>query len=58
MRMRSGGMLSLLGHAYRIWYRVVFMDQGAIVEDRPTQEFFDHPESDRAQDFLSKILHH
>ena len=47
-----------MGFARKVADRVVFMDQGAIVEDRPTQEFFDAPSSERAQDFLSKILHH
>ena len=45
-----------MGFARKVADRVVFMDEGAIVEDRPTQEFFDAPESDRAKDFLSKIL--
>jgi glutamate/aspartate transport system ATP-binding protein len=47
-----------MGFARKVADRVVFMDAGAIVEDRPTQEFFDNPESERAQDFLSKILQH
>lgn len=47
-----------MGFARKVADRVVFMDAGAIVEDRPTQEFFDNPKSERAQDFLSKILQH
>jgi glutamate/aspartate transport system ATP-binding protein len=47
-----------MGFARKVADRVVFMDQGAIVEDRPTQEFYDDPSSDRAKDFLSKILNH
>lgn len=47
-----------MGFARKVADRVVFMDQGAIVEDRPTTAFFDNPESERAQDFLSKILNH
>jgi glutamate/aspartate transport system ATP-binding protein len=47
-----------MGFARKVADRVVFMDEGAIVEDRPTAEFFDAPESERAKDFLSKILHH
>lgn len=47
-----------MGFAKKVADRVIFMDQGAIVEDRPTQEFFNNPESDRAKDFLSKILEH
>jgi glutamate/aspartate transport system ATP-binding protein len=38
--------------------RVLFMDRGRIVEDRATRAFFEEPQSDRAREFLSKILHH
>ena len=38
--------------------RVVFMADGAIVESAQPQEFFTNPQSDRAKDFLGKILHH
>jgi ABC-type polar amino acid transport system ATPase subunit len=34
------------------------MDRGRIVEDRDTQAFFAEPHTERARDFLSKILHH
>jgi glutamate/aspartate transport system ATP-binding protein len=44
--------------ARKVAHRVVFMDKGEIVEDAPTAEFFNQPRSDRAQIFLSKILHH
>ena len=47
-----------MGFARKVADRVVFMDEGAIVEDRATEAFFDNPESVRAQDFLSKILNH
>jgi glutamate/aspartate transport system ATP-binding protein len=47
-----------MGFAKKVADRVVFMDEGAIVEDRPTETFFNNPESDRAKDFLSKILNH
>ena len=47
-----------MGFARKVADRVIFMDQGAIIEDRPTAEFFDNPESPRAKDFLSKILNH
>ena len=47
-----------MGFARKVADRVVFMDAGAIVEDRPTEQFFGAPESDRAKDFLSKILNH
>jgi glutamate/aspartate transport system ATP-binding protein len=47
-----------MGFARRVANRVVFMDQGAIVEDAAKEDFFGTPRSDRAQQFLSKILHH
>lgn len=47
-----------MGFARKVADRVIFMDEGAIVEDRETQNFFSNPESDRAKDFLSKILDH
>lgn len=47
-----------MGFARKVADRVIFMDEGAIVEDRETQGFFSNPESDRAKDFLSKILNH
>lgn len=47
-----------MGFARKVADRVVFMDAGAIVEDRETEAFFGSPESERAQDFLSKILNH
>ncbi|WP_433762291.1 amino acid ABC transporter ATP-binding protein [Nocardia sp. CA-135398] len=37
--------------------RVIFMDGGRIVEQAPPEQFFAAPESDRARDFLSKVLH-
>ena len=45
-----------MGFARKVAHRVVFMDQGAIVEDATTTDFFGRPRSDRAQLFLSKIL--
>lgn len=47
-----------MGFARRVAHRVVFMDQGRIVEDEPKDEFFAHPRSERAQQFLAKILQH
>ena len=47
-----------MGFARRVANRVVFMDQGAIVEDAAKEDFFGTPRSDRAQQFLSKILTH
>jgi len=47
-----------MGFARRAADRVVFMDDGRIVEQNTPAEFFDHPESERARAFLSKILTH
>ena len=47
-----------MGFARKVAHRVVFMDQGQVVEDAPTAEFFGRPRSERAQLFLSKILSH
>jgi glutamate/aspartate transport system ATP-binding protein len=47
-----------MGFANKVAHRVIFMDKGEIVEDATKQEFFGKPRSERAQLFLSKILHH
>jgi len=47
-----------MGFARKVAQRVVFMDEGRIVEDAPTAAFFHQPRSERAQIFLSKILQH
>jgi len=47
-----------MGFAKRVADRVIFMDEGRIVEDEKTDVFFSNPGSDRAKDFLSKILNH
>jgi len=47
-----------MGFARRVAHRVIFMDEGQIVEAATPQEFFSAPKSDRAKDFLSKILSH
>ncbi|MGW0605155.1 amino acid ABC transporter ATP-binding protein [Streptomyces sp. NPDC002644] len=47
-----------MGFARSAANRVVFMADGKIVEDRPPEEFFTDPRSERAKDFLSKILKH
>jgi glutamate/aspartate transport system ATP-binding protein len=46
-----------MGFARKVADRVVFMDRGYIVEDRPKDEFFGAPRSERARDFLAKIIH-
>ena len=47
-----------MGFARTAADRVVFMSEGAIVEENTPEEFFTNPRSDRAKDFLSKILTH
>jgi glutamate/aspartate transport system ATP-binding protein len=47
-----------MGFARKVAHRVIFMDQGEIVEDATKDEFFGKPRSERAQLFLSKILQH
>jgi glutamate/aspartate transport system ATP-binding protein len=46
-----------MGFAKKVAHRVIFMDKGLIVEDDRKDDFFDNPKSDRAKDFLAKILH-
>jgi glutamate transport system ATP-binding protein len=47
-----------MGFARGAANRVVFMSDGAVVEAAEPQEFFSNPRSDRAKDFLGKILKH
>jgi glutamate/aspartate transport system ATP-binding protein len=47
-----------MGFARKVAHRVIFMDQGRIVEDAKKDDFFGKPRSERAQLFLSKILSH
>ena len=47
-----------MGFAKAVADRVIFMDQGQIVEENTPTEFFNNPKSDRTKDFLSKILGH
>jgi glutamate transport system ATP-binding protein len=47
-----------MGFARKAADRVLFMADGKIVEEATPAEFFDHPKTDRAKDFLSKILEH
>ncbi|WP_175851148.1 amino acid ABC transporter ATP-binding protein [Burkholderia cepacia] len=46
-----------MGFAKKVAHRVIFMDKGAIVEDDRKDDFFSNPKSERAKDFLAKILH-
>ena len=47
-----------MGFARRVADRVVFMDQGAIVEQQAPAAFFDSPQSERARSFLASVLNH
>ena len=47
-----------MGFARKVSHRVIFMDRGEIVEDATKDEFFGKPRSERAQQFLAKILQH
>jgi polar amino acid transport system ATP-binding protein len=46
-----------IGFARAVANRIVFMDAGQIVEEAPSDRFFDDPQHDRTRQFLSKILH-
>jgi len=46
-----------MGFARKVADRVVFMDGGRIVEDSPKEDFFTAPKSERARDFLARIIH-
>lgn len=46
-----------MGFARKVANRVIFMDKGEIIEDTSKEQFFNNPESDRAKDFLAKIIH-
>lgn len=45
-----------MGFAREVGHRIVFMDEGVIVEEGPPEEIFTSPKQKRTQDFLSKIL--
>ena len=47
-----------MGFARKVADRVIFMDRGEIVEDADKNDFFGKPRSERAQQFLSRILQH
>ncbi|MDR0806241.1 MAG: amino acid ABC transporter ATP-binding protein [Enterobacteriaceae bacterium] len=46
-----------MGFAKKVAHRILFMDEGKIIEDTKKDDFFNNPQSDRAKDFLAKILH-
>ncbi len=45
-----------MGFAREVGTRVVFMDEGVIIEEGTPEEIFDHPQSDRLKSFLAKVL--
>lgn len=47
-----------MGFAREVADRVIFMDEGRIVEDTASGSFFDNPEEERARAFLSRLIHH
>jgi ABC-type polar amino acid transport system ATPase subunit len=47
-----------MGFARRVAHRVIFMDEGQVVEEGQPEQFFASPKSDRGRQFLSKILTH
>ena len=63
IELAKGGITMLcvtheMGFAKAVADRVIFMDEGQIVEENSPHEFFNNPKSDRTKDFLSKILGH
>jgi ABC-type polar amino acid transport system ATPase subunit len=47
-----------MGFAREVCNRIIFIDEGKIVEEAPPEEFFNNAKSQRARDFVDKILHH
>ena len=47
-----------MGFATAVAHRVIFMDGGEIIEEKPPHEFFENPDHERTKLFLSQILHH
>ena len=59
----KGGMTMIvvtheMGFAREVCDRIIFIDEGKIVEQGPPNEFFNNAQSERARDFVDKILHH
>ena len=46
-----------MGFARKVADRIVFMDHGSIIEDSPKEDFFSAPRSERAREFLARIIH-
>ncbi|MCD7841456.1 MAG: amino acid ABC transporter ATP-binding protein, partial [Lachnospiraceae bacterium] len=47
-----------MNFARKVADRIIFMDEGRILEENTPEEFFDHPKTQRAKDFLNSIQHH
>jgi general L-amino acid transport system ATP-binding protein len=47
-----------MGFARTVADRVIFMDEGQIIEENTPDAFFDNPTSERAQNFIGQVLHH
>ena len=47
-----------MGFARKVAHRVLFMEEGLILEDTPKEQFFDSPQTQRAKDFLASIISH
>jgi general L-amino acid transport system ATP-binding protein len=47
-----------MGFARQVAHRMIFMDAGQIIEERPPEDFFTHPREERTKLFLSRILQH
>ena len=45
-----------MGFAREVADRVIFMAEGKIIEDRPTDEFFDNPQDERAENFINQVF--
>ena len=45
-----------MGFAKKVSNRLIFFDSGKVLEDRKPEEFFDHPNTERAREFLSKVI--
>ena len=46
-----------MGFARTVGDRVIFLENGKIIEEAKSEDFFTHPKSERAKDFLSKVMH-
>jgi glutamate/aspartate transport system ATP-binding protein len=46
-----------MSFARKVAHRVIFMDEGKLVEDSKKEDFFNNPHSERAKEFLARIIH-